>query len=236
MVVDPDGAMDLIASLVEITNDIYVPPEFHAWAMEWLRNDLQNDSHYQEKNTAKEKQKYTELEKQKDGLITMRARGELTEDEFARQKSELNREMVRLHAITEGNADVAGKIMAKADEKLVFATEAKKKILDGTREERREVLANLGSNPVLQAQKLDISIEKPLLRIKDIRNVLDDVSGGFEPPGTSGKSMDFEQIHASSPLMRRRKDSNLRGDFSPNILAGCCLQPLGHASISAQAV
>src|SRR3989344_5145919 len=29
---------------------------------------------------------------------------------------------------------------------------------------------------------------------------------------------------------RRRKDSNLREDFSPNILAGCCLQPLGHAS------
>ena len=32
---------------------------------------------------------------------------------------------------------------------------------------------------------------------------------------------------------RRRKDSNLRGDFSPNILAGCCLQPLGHASMKA---
>ncbi len=31
-------------------------------------------------------------------------------------------------------------------------------------------------------------------------------------------------------VLRRRKDSNLRGDFSPNILAGCCLQPLGHAS------
>jgi hypothetical protein len=31
-------------------------------------------------------------------------------------------------------------------------------------------------------------------------------------------------------MLRRRKDSNLRGDFSPNILAGCCLKPLGHAS------
>ncbi|KKW18455.1 MAG: hypothetical protein UY60_C0011G0012 [Parcubacteria group bacterium GW2011_GWB1_50_9] len=29
---------------------------------------------------------------------------------------------------------------------------------------------------------------------------------------------------------RRRKDSNLRKDFSLNILAGCCLKPLGHAS------
>src|SRR5258708_32238359 len=31
-------------------------------------------------------------------------------------------------------------------------------------------------------------------------------------------------------VLRRRKDSNLRKDFSFNILPGCCLKPLGHAS------
>ncbi len=201
---------DLLGSLVEITDGIYVPPEFHAWAMEWLRNDLQNDAQYQTKATAKQKQEYTALEKQKDGLIKMRARNEITEDEFAKQKSELNREMVRLHAIIEENADAVANIMAKADEKLVFAVEAKGKLLNGTREERREVLANLGSNPVLQAQQLDISIEKPLLRIRDIRNVLDDASGGFEPPNSSGNTIDVEQIYKSNPLLRRRQDSNLR--------------------------
>ncbi len=221
---------DLLTSLVEITDGIYVPPEFHAWAMEWLRNDLANDAQYQTKNTAKQKKEYADLEKNKDGLIKMRARGELTEDEFAKQKSEFNREMVRLHSNIDENVDVVAKIMAKADEKLVFAIEAKGKILNGTREERREVLANLGSNPVLQAQKLDISIEKPLLRIKDIHDVLNDVSGGFEPPGTSEKSMDMEQIYASSPLMRRRKDSNLRTGFPVNFLAGSSIRPLWHAS------
>ena len=33
-----------------------------------------------------------------------------------------------------------------------------------------------------------------------------------------------------SDRRRRRKDSNLRGDCSPNILAGCCFKPLSHAS------
>src|SRR5271154_5936532 len=64
-------AADLISSLVEITNDIYVPPEFHAWAMEWLRNDLQHDTQYQTKHTAKQEQEYATFEKQKDGLIKM---------------------------------------------------------------------------------------------------------------------------------------------------------------------
>ncbi len=32
-------------------------------------------------------------------------------------------------------------------------------------------------------------------------------------------------------LLRRRKDSNLRCGFPHNILAGCCLKPLGHASV-----
>ena len=40
----------------------------------------------------------------------------------------------------------------------------------------------------------------------------------------SGGNSDFE-------FWRRRKDSNLRGSFPPNILAGCCLKPLGHASV-----
>ena len=202
---------DLLATITEVTNEISLPPEFHAWAMQWLKNDLGQDIQNDAKMAAHRKKEYDDALKQKDALIKMRARGELTEEEFANQKSELNHEIARLASLAENNGSSIDAILDKADKKLIFAVTAKEKLLNGVREERREVLANLGSNLSLKAQKLRMDIEKPLLRIKDIAKEVNDIHGRFEPPGTSGNAEDVERLYASSPSLRRGRDSNPRG-------------------------
>ena len=107
-----------------------------------------------------------------------------------------------LHPLIEAKGDDIASILKKADEKLIFAVTAKEKLLHGTREEKREIIANLGSNPSLKAKLFSIDIEKPLLRIKDIAKEVNDIHGRFEPPGTSANTMDVEQIYASSPTLR----------------------------------
>ncbi len=221
---------DLMGSLTQIVDEVSVPPEFHALFMEWLRRDLAGDIEYQKKAGAKHGQEHATLTKEKHGLIGMRARGEISEDDFKARQSELNRELARLDALIAQSGNQAEAILAKADEKLVFAVEAKKKLQNGTREERREVLANLGSHPSLKAQRFNIYIEKPLLRIRDVVNALHDTSGGFTPPGTSGNTIDEEQIYASNLILRKGRDSNSRYRFRYTIFPGSPVKPLLHPS------
>src|SRR3989344_1390830 len=55
------------------------------------------------------------------------------------------------------------------------------------------------------------------------------LAGKYHAEALCAKTSNFDFSKWDS--WRRRKDSNLRGSFPPNILAGCCLKPLGHASV-----
>ena len=59
-------------------------------------------------------------------------------------------------------------------------------------------------------------IERELLQVRTLQN-------------TENKML-FMQIIQNCPVLRRRKDSNLRSSFPDNILAGCSFKPLRHAS------
>jgi hypothetical protein len=103
-----------------------------------------------------------------DGMIDMRARGEITEEEFARRKASLLTEKHRLQGLlNDADRDVDA-WLTTADKYFSFAASAKQKFENGTSDEIRELLALLGSDLSLKDGKLNVSLAEPLVVIEKL--------------------------------------------------------------------
>lgn len=98
----------------------------------------------------------------------MRANREITEEEFTRKKTELTKEKIRLEEFLRDTGDRVDKWLDMADNVFHFARDAKKKFEMGTLEDRRQILACLGSNLLLKDKILTINLRELLTFVKEI--------------------------------------------------------------------
>ena len=73
---------------MELLAEIEIPQEFYEWAMDVLRESNETESASREKIMESQRAEYDKCVKVIDALIDMRARGEITEEEFAGQEVE----------------------------------------------------------------------------------------------------------------------------------------------------
>src|SRR3989344_5787552 len=90
---------ELEAQIKEIINQITIPPEFHQFAMKWLKNQHKKESAGRNAVLASQQRAYTVCLNKLEGLIDMRANKEITEDEYANKKLELLNDKNRLEQL-----------------------------------------------------------------------------------------------------------------------------------------
>jgi hypothetical protein len=98
----------------------------------------------------------------------MRARGEITEEEFTRRKASLLAEKHRLQGLINDADKGVDDWLATADKYFSFAANAKQKFENGTSDEIRELLTLLGSDLLLKQGKLSVSLAEPLIVIEKL--------------------------------------------------------------------
>ncbi len=117
-------------------------------------------------------------------LVRMRADQELTKEEFLEQKSELlneKKEVKEKRADNEYSADTWLELCTKY---LDNAFSAKERIEHGTRQEKRDLILDLGQNLILKDGKLDFRLKQPydVLLLPEYRtNVLPREDSNLEP-------------------------------------------------------
>ena len=183
---------------------IYLPNEFIEWAMNVLRTENEKESKSRNKILDAQQKEYGTIVKKIDGIIDMRATGELTEEEFFHKKKELCKEKLRFQELLKDTDHRVDDWLEKAEDVFHFTHDAKKRFEHGSLEIKREILHFLGSNLSLKDNILHIELQKPFMPISVVAPSVRKVHERLELLNLgSGERINekFEQLYARIPQM-----------------------------------
>jgi len=142
-------------------------PEFCEWAMEALEKSKDKENTQREKVCESQQKTLTDTQKQLDNLIKMRYRELIDDEEFIKEKNELQKQI----SILEGKIkrpDIRAETCLKLTKQFFqFAAYARNAFLNGDLQTKREILTALGSNPIIDNKILLIRAVEWLAKIKN---------------------------------------------------------------------
>src|SRR3989344_733310 len=191
-----------VASILE---KIEIPTDFHEFAMQWLRSENVKESEERDLIWATQERAYNLCLKKLDGLIDMRATGELTEEEYSAKKSEALKDKERLEAGMQNIGKRVEHWLELAEDVFKFAENAKKKF-DTTKDlqVKRQILSVLGSNFILKDKKLSISLDNVLFPLQIISEDLKANNYAFEPLSNGSITRKTDSFVSASPSLLRK--------------------------------
>ncbi len=182
---------------------VEIPPEFHAWAIKWLKNHIKEESNDRNQIISRIKKDYENCLKEIDGIISMRARQELDEENYKRKMETLKQEKARLQELVTDVDDRMNKQIERIEKAFDFARDAKKEFETGDPEKQKSILMDLGSNLLLKDRILTISIEKPLLQIERVVPEVKAIHGNVRTSENSENKAKLEELYEKSPILLR---------------------------------
>lgn len=183
---------------------IEIPPEFHSYAMKWLKKENEKEIDGRNAVVKSNEKAYKACLAKIDGLTDMRAGGEISAEEFAERKIKFLAEKKQLTGLFENTDKRVDRWLNTADEMLTFIENAKDKFENGTIQTRRSILSTLGSDLILKDKILSIDIEKSLFPIKRVSKDINAISKRLEPLKTIDKQREFDALCDKNLVMRRR--------------------------------
>jgi len=195
---------DLENQILEILDTIEIPTEFKEWALEALKEN--NEKEFSDKKTIIESQQkaYNACVHKLDNLIDMRANEEINEEEFLRKKAGLTKEKEKISELMKDNDYQIDNWIEKATELFSFAELARYRFENGTLEEKKTILSALGSNFSLKDGKLLISLQKPLLVLKEAAFEVKQIYDRLEPVKNGIDKQQLAEIYANTNSLLRR--------------------------------
>ncbi|MFZ5982483.1 MAG: recombinase family protein [Patescibacteria group bacterium] len=195
--------------IVDVLEAIRIPTEFKKWALDVLREENKREFSDKKKMLESQQKAYNVCIKKIDTLIDMRANGEITEEEFSQKRLGLLGEKERLHELLNDSDGQMSNWIEKAETLLDYSQNAKDKFLNGTQEEKKNVLSALGSNLTLKDGKLLIAMENPFPALEKVASETKQIQGRLEPVEFGLNKRKLGEIYAQYPNLLREQDSNL---------------------------
>ena len=171
----------LIAQIVECLTSLQIPDEFHTWAMKWLEHENAKEREIREDVRAARQKAYDQAVRMLDRYTDMRAREELTEEEYRAKKALALKEKARCFALLDDTDAQITRWVHNMETAFNFVAHAKEEFERGDLEKRRRIFLALGSNLTLKDKKLSIYLEKTLLPMKRLASAVQDIHAALEP-------------------------------------------------------
>ena len=192
---------ELKKQIIKEIESLEIPPEFHSFAMKWFKKENEKEAVGRNAVVNANEKAYKACLAKIDGLMDMRAGGEITAEEFAKKKIEVLAEKKRLDGLFEDTSKRVDRWLDNADEMLTFIEEAKYKFNNGTIPKRRNILSTLGSDLVLKEKILSIDIDKSLFPIKRITKDVRAINERLEPLKGLDKQREFDVLCEQIPAV-----------------------------------
>ena len=201
---------ELEKQVYKTLKEIEVPKEFAQWALDVLREENKKESSERTVIIAKFQRQYNDCVQMIDNLIDMRARGEITKEDFERRNKALSLERDRLKRQMDKIDKGVDDWIKKAEEVFNFADDAAERFKKGNPETKKKYLHDLGSNRLLKNQIITLDVEKPLLVVRAMAKEVNRIFEKFEPVKNGLNKRTLGNLFAQSPALLQRQDSNLR--------------------------
>jgi len=198
---------NLEMQILSILNDIQIPTEFYDWAMDCIKQDNEKGAENRNKVLKNQQKEYNDCVKEIDGLISMRAKGEIDEENYKRKMDFLLNKKTRLYALLHNTDNQINEGVKRIEKAFDFAKNAKFNFEKGTLEDRRRVLAELGSNLLLKDRKLSVSIEKPLIFVGQAAPIARQLKSQLEPIETDENRAKLFDLYSKNAFLGQKWDT-----------------------------
>lgn len=149
--------------ILQFLEEIAIPDQFHHWALRRLDRTAKERTNQQAAQRASLEKALAAMECQLGNLTKLRVRDLLTDEEYLRQRQELEREQIRL-AQNADRIQTATSWFEPARLVISFNTTVVSRFQAASLQTKRLILETVGSNPILRDQKLSIDAKKPFRR------------------------------------------------------------------------
>jgi DNA invertase Pin-like site-specific DNA recombinase len=187
---------ELETQILDLLDQITIPPEFHQWAMKYLKEDMGKEQQDRESILESQRKRMDACQKQIDTLMEMRMNGELTPQEYLGKKESLIQDRQKIEALLADGKNRADTWLDRAEKFFAYAETAKRRFEAGSLQAKREILAFLGTNLVLKVRTLHLETVKPLVLIKEIAPEVRALHKRLEPINTPEKRGRLELSYA----------------------------------------
>ena len=199
----------LTDEITEKIHELDLGDHFHDWAMKWLKVEHEGEAETRNNLLTNYQKEYNEIVKRLDRYIEMRADNELTDDEFRDRKTTMLKEKARLTELLNDTDHRVNSWAENMENAFKFIAKSTDKLKGGTLEQRKEILAALGSNHILTHRKLFVDMDETLLPVKELAKEVQSINDRLEPPNDGYEQEHYDEIYSSSPKVCSRQESNL---------------------------
>lgn len=195
---DLEMQFDLLLSRIQISEN------FKNWAISYLGELADKEVENREELRTSVKKQYDECVKSIDNLINLMIRGKtLTDEEFKSQKDSLMTRKAELKERLDVLDSRVDKWVELSEKTFNFASNARYWFEHGSTQEKREILASLGSNLTLKDKIISITLDKPLSFIEEAKKEEPEIFAMLEPNTETDNTLQLEDLWTKNPTMLR---------------------------------
>lgn len=202
---------DLEAEIMNELAKYEILPEFRDLALSILKRDNALEVSDRQTTYKSQQKARNEAQQRLDGLVDMRLRGQLDDEEYEHQRSRYKQEIARLDSLMRGTEGRAEQWLELTERAFNFATYARYHFEHGDLKAKRDILMTLGQNLLLKNNKLTLEQSEWLLPIANNYPALE--AAYLRKVGTNQKATSKElevALGSKNETWRARRDSNPR--------------------------
>lgn len=187
---------------------ITIPPEFHDWAMKYLKEEHSKERTDRDEMQTTYRKNLDACRKRQDTLFEMRANGELSPEEYRERKSRLVEEQRKWDELLADAGSRTATWEERAERLFTFAETARNRFQRGDMDAKREILACLGTTITLENRTLSVQTEKPLSILAQLAPEVRSLHRRLEPAKKTATQTDWAVLYGKIPKGRPLRDSN----------------------------
>ncbi len=189
---------DLETQITDTLIKINIPPSFHQWAIKQLKAEQANETEDQKEIVTAHRKAWDTCKRKLDALLDLRLSGEVSSEEFSKHKEKLIQEKHKYEELINDSNNRAETWLDRAETMLNFAETAKDRFELGTIDDKRDILAALGSNLFLLDRKLSIPLDKPLELVGEVAPGVQALHKRLEPHHPVENTEVYEKSYAKN--------------------------------------
>ncbi len=187
---------------------IQINQKYLDWAIRYLRESHKRESASRDELLESQQHALRQTSRKLDALLEMRMREEVTEEEYRQKKATLIREKAHYEELLADTGEGQEKWLTLSERTFQFARNARYWFAEGDEARKREILATIGSNPVLKDKTLRIEAAEPFSILEEGLEKIPEAREEFEPPKSRSNSGQTTPLDAVNPHWCGQGESN----------------------------
>ena len=198
---------ELEKQIDQYLSKIQISEDFKNWAIRYLKEATDEEIASRENLISSQRKAYDNCLKKLDNLFQLKISplnnngSLLSDEEYAKQKAELMKEKARLEEFLNDSQGRVKRWLEVGEKTFEFARSARYWFLNGSSQEKTQILQTLGSNLTLQDKKLLLQLKETFTAIGQITKRVPEARERFEPEKFGQNEAKLRELYSKNQIV-----------------------------------